>query len=104
MSLRTLFDTVTRTPSTSFTSFQIAGEHVLDADSADQAAGFIPEQTYFEIRLSQMHLQYRRENWREVTPLASLMTQFLYAGKRRTVPFVVGPELLASVPQLDKQD
>jgi hypothetical protein len=104
MGLRNLFDSLVHTPSTSFTSFQVPGENALELGTLGQAAAFVPEETYFEIRLSQLHLQYQRENWRQFIPLASLMTQFLYAGKRRTVPFVVGPELLATVPQLEKQD
>jgi len=104
MQLRKLFDSVTRTPSTSFASFQIPEDCVLDTGTAGQGAGFVPEETYFEIRLSQLHLQYGREYWRQFIPLASLMTQFLYAGERRTVPFLVGPELLASVSQLDKRN
>jgi hypothetical protein len=104
MRLQNLLESVMHTPSTTSKSFRIPDGHVLDVDAAGQAPAFVPEETYFEIRLSQLHLQYRRENWRQFIPLASLMTQFLYAGERRTVPFVVGPELLASVPQLDKRD
>jgi hypothetical protein len=104
MRLRNLFDSVTRTPAAIFTNFKISDERAPDAEASGRLAGFVPEETYFEIRLSQMHLRYEREYWRQFIPLASMMTQFLYAGERRTVPVVVGPELLANVARLDSRD
>jgi hypothetical protein len=104
MQLRNLFDSLRHSPSAVFTSFKIDDEQVLDRDASGQPMGFVPEETYFEIRLSQMNLRYDREYWRQFVPLASLMTQFLYAGERRTVPFVVGPDLLADISQLSKGD
>jgi hypothetical protein len=104
MRLRNLFESVMRTPSTGVAGFRLPDGCVLDLDDAGRTVEFVPEQTYFEVRLSQLHLQYEREYWRQFIPLASFMTQFLYAGQRRTVPFVVGPELVAGVPQLDKRD
>lgn len=104
MQLRNLLDRVAHSPSPAFTSFRIPDGQVTDAGAVDQDTGFVPEETYFEVRLSQMHLQYGREYWRQFIPLASFMTQFQYAGTRQTVPFVVGPELLGGVAQLDKRD
>jgi hypothetical protein len=103
MRLRDVFESVIHTPSTSFTGFRLADDCVLDVRDADRTVEFVPEQTYFEVRLSQLHLQYEREYWRQFIPLASFMTQFLYAGERRTVPFVIGPELVAGISQLDKR-
>jgi hypothetical protein len=59
---------------------------------------------YFELRLSQMHLLDRREYWREFIPVASFATEFLFAGERRIVPFVVGPQLLAQVEHVRSGD
>ena len=49
-----------------------------------------------------MYLQYDREWWRTFIPLGSLMTEFIFAGRLRTVPFVVGPELLEAAPHVTK--
>ncbi|HEX6209072.1 MAG TPA: hypothetical protein VF058_12040, partial [Actinomycetota bacterium] len=65
---------------------------------------FVPEETYLEIRLSQMYLRNEREYFREFSPLASLMTELLYAGGRRTVPVVVGPSLLSEAEPVPSGD
>ena len=49
-----------------------------------------------------MYLQYDREWWRTFVPLSSIMTEFIFAGRLRTVPFVVGPGLLEAAPHVTK--
>jgi hypothetical protein len=102
MPLRNLMDTILRRRTAPYADFSIGSERVLDPLTSGEATGFVPEETYFEIRLSQMYLNHEREYWREFLPLASLMAEFQFAGERRTVPMVIGPELLEGGSQLAK--
>jgi hypothetical protein len=97
------FDTVdnmlhTRSPLRAH--FTIPAGQILDA-AADSAI-FQPHASYFEIRLSQMYLRDQREYWREFVPLASFVSELLFDGQRREVPFVVGPDRLGSAEKISK--
>jgi hypothetical protein len=94
MRLRDFVDVIRRREGATSTSFSIHPHRLLGSGSTRDAPAFVPGQTYFEIRSSQMYLQYDREWWRTFNPLGSFLAEFLFAGAQRTVPFVVGPELL----------
>jgi hypothetical protein len=70
----------------------------------DEPPGFVPNETYFEVRLVQMFLRYDREYWRTFIPITSTLVEFSLAGQRRMVPFVIGPQLLQSVEHVEAQD
>lgn len=57
---------------------------------------FEPDASYFRIRLKQFYLKNSRELWKSYYPLASTLTQCIYANHWEEIPFVVGPELLKS--------
>ncbi len=94
MALRNLLDDLLRDKTVTYTHFRIGPDRLAKVDTSQQASRFIPRQTYFEIRLSQMYLRDQREYWRDFQPLASIMPEFIFTGERRTVPVVVGPERL----------
>jgi hypothetical protein len=58
-----------------------------------------PNRCYFEFRLSQMFLRNRREYWYEYLPFAIMISKFIYDDKPRTIPFIVGSQLLQSIEQ-----
>jgi hypothetical protein len=104
MSLSDLWNNLTREKAFTTAAFRIAPDRVLRTDTSRETTQFIPRATYFEVRLSQMFIQYQREYWREFIPMASMMTEFIFDGTRTTVPIIVGPERLASAQQVARGD
>lgn len=104
MSLLDIWNTLIREKSFTTAAFRIAPDHVLRTDTSRETTQFVPRATYFELRLSQMFIQYQREYWREFIPMASMMTEFIFNGERTTVPIIVGPERLASAQQVERGD
>jgi hypothetical protein len=58
---------------------------------------FVPDDAYFEIRLAEMHLRDKREYWVGYLPFAVVVSDFLYDGASRTVPFFVGNRMLGEL-------
>ena len=52
---------------------------------------------YFELRISDQFLRYKKEYWQGFIPLTLVLSEFQYDGQRRSVPFVVGPKLLEAL-------
>jgi len=74
---------------------RIADSHVLDQDYS--SSQIKPEAFYFEIRIAETFLSLHREHGRDFVPLTVVMSKFLYDGKRRDFPFIVGNELLSDL-------
>jgi hypothetical protein len=104
MALQDLWANLSREKSFTTAAFRIPVERVVNTDMGRESQKFIPRATYFEIRLSQMFIQYSREYWREFLPLASMMSEFIFDGQRHTVPIVVGPDRLAGAQAVTKGD
>lgn len=104
ISLKDFVDGILRKKNVRTAAFRIDPDRVLDGVDGNDAERFVKEQTYFEIRLSQMYLRDAREYWREFVPLGSILTEFLYDGERRVVPTVVGPALLKAVAEAKEDD
>jgi hypothetical protein len=94
-----------------FVNFRIDASHVVRS-KISEAPAFKPKETYIEVRLTQIHLRNRRELWQRQIASASLLIELLFDGEWRTIPFVVGRDLLkralpengdASVEQLNIQ-
>ncbi len=94
MSFFTYVDRLIRQQNSPPATFTIAEDHLLDGWEEGVERFLQPQESYFEIRLKQMYLRYQREFWREFRPFSTFVTGFVYGGKVREVPFVVGPELL----------
>lgn len=94
MSFFTYVDRIIRQQNSPPATFTIAEEHLLDGWEEGVERFLQPQESYFEIRLKQMYLRNQREFWREFRPFSTFVTAFVYGGKVREVPFVVGPELL----------
>lgn len=104
MALSDFFNTITREKTFTTTAFRIAPDRILRTDTSRETKQFIPRATYFELRLTQMFIQFQREYWRDFIPMASMMTEFIFAGQRQVIPFIVGPERLASAQQVARGD
>ena len=104
MELEGVIDAILRKKSVRTASFRIHPERVIHDPAGNDADHFVKEETYFEIRLSQMYLRDSREYWREFVPLGSILTEFLFNGKRQIVPTVVGPGFLKGAAQVEEGD
>ncbi len=104
MSLTELWNSLIREKTFTTAAFRIASDRVLRTDTSRETRGFVPRATYFELRLSQMFLQYQREYWRDFIPMASMMTEFIFNGSRTTIPIMIGPERLSSAQQVARGD
>jgi hypothetical protein len=60
------------------------------------------DQTYFTVRVNELHLAENRKWWHEYDPLVLVVTEFNYGRERVAIPTVVGPNLIRRQSQSDK--
>ena len=75
----------------------IPRDHVVDEGPAP--GGFERQDSYFTIRVAETFLRNGREYFRGFSPLAVLMTEFVYAQERRHFSFLVGSQALTELRQ-----
>ncbi len=97
MDLIGFIDRVMRTRTEHKFYSRIPDNHVLDEGFSSKA--FEPHKGYFQIRLSEMFLRDKREYWQGFVPLSIVISDFIYAGERQTIPFFVGNRLLKEIEQ-----
>lgn len=95
MALFDFFNTLTRSQTTSPTSFTFPEKQIVD--EIGDLRLFNAEQSYFEVRLKQMYLKDKRVYWRGFRPFSTFATHFQHNGQWQDVPFIVGPKLLGSL-------
>lgn len=100
MTLERFIDKLIRTPAQRRFYDQIPDSHVLDKGFSPQV--FEPEKGYFQITLSEMFLRDRRHFWQGFVPLSIIMSDFIYDGKRQTIPFFVDSKLLKEIEECVK--
>lgn len=93
-----LWDRVRRSAAVTAPAFRIPASRVVDDTTASR---FVSRQSYFEIRINEQFIRDRRDYWNNYNPLVVTLCDFIYDTTRTTVPFVVGPDLLSSIEQLD---
>jgi hypothetical protein len=100
LSLRELIKRVGRTPTERKFYCTISPRQVVDANfSADI---FIPEKSYFEIRLAEMFMRDTREYLRQFIPFQVALSEFIYDGAIRAIPSFTGSNLLNKIEQYVK--
>lgn len=75
-----------------YAAFQIQSDNILNSEDPD--VGFKANEAYFELRICEQFLRDQREYWNQYIPVTLVLGDFIYSGKRREIPFVVGPDLL----------
>jgi hypothetical protein len=95
MTLSSLFERVARSRSERRFYARVPDDHVRDQGAAP--VDFVPDEAYFEIRLAEMHLRDKREYWAGYLPFAIVVSDFLYDGAARRVPFFVGNRILGEI-------
>jgi hypothetical protein len=64
-------------------------------DRGEKLGGpFERDEHYFQVEVNEMFLTYNREWFSSYDPLVLIISEFSYAKERRSVPFVVGPNLI----------
>lgn len=98
--LSRIWDKVKHSESVLYPTFQIDVAKILD-DNSRMGKPIVARKNYFEITLTEQFLKDRREYWNEYIPLTVFLTEFIYDKKRSAFPFVIGPDLLKSIEQLE---
>jgi hypothetical protein len=85
------------------TMARIANERVLRTDSAappsDVAASdssFVADRDYFQVRINELFLLNQREWFSDWDPMVVTSTDFLYKDHIETLPYLVGPSMIAN--------
>jgi hypothetical protein len=73
---------------------RMKADHVLDERTTQCQ---IPDESYFQLTLSEMFLVERREYWRSFLPMVLVLADFVFNNDKRSVPVFVGNELLKSL-------
>ncbi|CAM1344010.1 hypothetical protein [Tenacibaculum amylolyticum] len=81
-----------------YPTFKVAEKRVVNGT---KSVPIMPRKSYFEISLTEQFLRDKREYWKEYIPLTVFLTDFIYDDKRSSFPFVVGPDLLKNIEQLE---
>ena len=71
--------------------------HAIDPSRVSPTLGattLVPEKHYFIVTINEMFLALKKEWFDTYDPMAIVVTEFSYGGKRIEVPFVVGPSML----------
>jgi hypothetical protein len=71
----------------------------LDDDHADGAEAWPPlvsDACYFAVDINELFLHDRRVWWQTFTPTVWTSTQFAYAGSERSIPYLIGPNMLGN--------
>jgi len=89
---KALFDKFLSRPSQQLLYAPIPTDHILDESFA--SLGFIPEESYFELRLAEMHLQHRGELFRNYVPLCVVVVDYHYEGESQNLPVIVSNQRL----------
>lgn len=74
---------------------RIADDHVRANDYSGNA--LVENESYFEIRLTEMYLHKRQQFWRGFIPLGLAVTDFIYDRRQERVPFFVGNQIMKNI-------
>ncbi len=98
--IKAIWERIRRDESVNYPTFQIKAGNILDKND-NVGKLIIPQGNYFSISLTEQFLKYKREYWNEYIPMTLFFAEFIYGGKRQDFPFVVGPELLKKIEQME---
>jgi hypothetical protein len=90
-----LYDFIRRSPSLRKFSSGILEENVAGEEGKLRLVE--RDNSYFQIRLSEMFLKDGRELWREFMPMTVFIAEFIFDGKQETIPFIVNNETLSTI-------
>ncbi|MCI1778607.1 MAG: hypothetical protein LKI53_01465 [Bacteroidales bacterium] len=100
--MNTLWSKLKSSPAVLNPHLRIADENVLEPGWSPVL--FKKGENYFEIRITEQFLKDRREYWNEYNPLTVILSDFIYGKKKRSFPFVLGPDILKGLEQLKGQE
>ncbi|MGA2403792.1 MAG: hypothetical protein ABSG91_19145 [Syntrophobacteraceae bacterium] len=95
MDIQELFQSLIDKKTTRKFYVRVRDDHVLDENFSPRA--FTRDESYFQVSLSEMFLEDRREYWQGFVPLGVIVSDFIYGGARQTVPFLVGNQILKGI-------
>jgi hypothetical protein len=90
-----LWDRLSHSSTKQYAAFYIPRARVVSPQSGESV--FVANEIYFELRIAQQFLKDKREYFQVFSPLTLVFLEFLYGGSTRSLPFIVGPSLLAGL-------
>ncbi len=102
MEIKNVWKKLKSSPAILHPHIRISDDHILDPEWNSRL--FKKEENYFEIRITEQFLKNHREYWNEFNPLTVIRSEFIYAGKHQSFPFIVGPEILKGLEQIQGQE
>jgi hypothetical protein len=79
------------------TAVRIPNDHVDEGQRLSMP--FQRDENYFQVRINEMFLGDQRQWLSTIDPVVFVVSEFTYAGKEQSVPFVVGPGLVEKFGQ-----
>lgn len=86
------------TPATRITRITINPDNI--EGEAELNGNFERREQYFMVKVNEMYLTKKREWFNGYEPIVFVVSEFIYDGEKREVPFVVGPSLLGNKMEL----
>jgi hypothetical protein len=75
----------------------ILDSHVLDENYSPITVA--KDVHYFMVQINELYLSYQSKLWVNLDPTVFIATEFKYSKQKETVPFVVGPSMIANLQQ-----
>jgi hypothetical protein len=85
---------IINSPRKQASTIEILRDHIDENQDKSMDAAFLARKHYFQVLINEMYLGNEREWLHKVDPVVYVVSEFTYAGKPQTVPFLVGPSLL----------
>lgn len=92
-----LWKNIQQSPARLPTPVPVPAGHV--DDGAFVGSALQPQENYFQVLVNETFLTYGRAWWTQYTPMAFVVSEFIYDGKEQAVPFVVGPAMMEKFGQ-----
>ena len=65
-----------------------------NVDNIKKIGVSLTKDLYFQIRVNELFLKDKRNWYKQYAPMLFVVSEFSYSGEKRTVPFIVGPQMM----------
>jgi hypothetical protein len=65
-----------------------------NVDNKKRIGSALSKDLYFQIRINELFLKDKRNWYKQYAPMLFVVSEFSYCGEKKTVPFIVGPQMM----------
>ena len=65
-----------------------------NVDNIKKIGVSLTKDLYFQIRVNELFLKDKRNWYKQYAPMLFVVSEFSYSGEKKTVPFIVGPQMM----------